>query len=257
MNQQQYINALKKALKGIDKQARDNILLEIKGLISELSTQESIEEHFGSPSELAQKYLEGEKITPTVGKKFMGFGKKLFITIGVGITVLIIGLSLLAWYFSDDSFNYADTSAEQLDRKSANWHSVEWNSDIKIEVDQGRAVFYWQDEARIYWNCGNKQNLNPVSNKMLKIRHDQCLIFLPKQSVEIKADQADIVLIKPQSSANLTLTQSKLRIAEKDGKYKFEINATRSAIGNLTSHDDALTTISINAEESQIERYEY
>lgn len=257
MNQQQYLEALKKALKGINKQNRDNIFLEIEGLISELNTQESIEEHFGSPSELAKKYLEDESISPTVAKKVMSFGKKIFITIGIVITLLILGIALFGWYFSQDSFNFADMKAKQLNKNSVNWHSIEWNSDIKINIDQGRAVIYWHDQASIYWNCGDKQDLIPVPNKVLKIRHDQCLLFLPKQALEVKANQADLVLIKPLATANISLKQSKLRIAENESKYKLDINATRSAIGDFISHDDASITIKIKAEESQIERYEY
>lgn len=257
MNQQQYLDALKKSLKGINKQNRDNILLEIEGLISELNARESIEEHFGSPSELAKKYLEGESISPTVGKKVMGFGKKIFLTIGIVITLLILGIALFGWYFSQDSFNFADMEAKQLDKSSASWHSKEWNSAIKIAIEQGRAVIYWHDQASIHWNCGDKQDLNPVPNKVLKIRHDQCLIFLPKQALEIKADQADLVLIKPLVTTNISLRQSQLRIAENGSKYKLDINATRSAIGDFASHDNASTTINIKAEESQIERYEF
>lgn len=257
MNQKQYLDALKKALKGIDRQTRDNILLEIKGLISELSTQESIEEHFGSPSELAKQYLDGENIPPTVGKKVMGLGKKIFLAIGIGITVLILALVLFGWYFNQDSFNYADPNAKQLNTKAVNWNTVEWNSDINIEIEQGRAVLYWHDKSSISWNCGDNQNLNPTPNKTLKIRHDQCLIFLPKQAIKITAHQSDVVLVKPQAITNISLNQSKLRIAEKGVKYKLEINAIRSAIGDFTSYDDASTILNIKSEESQVERYEY
>lgn len=41
------------------------------------------------------------------------------------------------------------------------------------------------------------------------------------------------------------------------GKYKLAINASRSAKGDLSSGNTASTVININAEESQIERYEY
>ena len=248
---------MKKALKGIDNQDRDNILLEIKGLIGELNTQESIEEHFGSPAELAKQYLEGERIRPSVGKKVMSLGKKIFLGIGIGVTILILGVILFGWYFSQDSFDFSDIKAKQLDKNSVNWKSVKWSSDIKIEIDQGRAVLYWHDQASIDWNCGDDQNLNPVPNKALKIRHDQCLIFLPKQAIEIKATQSDLVLIQPQIALNIALKQSKLRIAEKGEKYKLEVNASRSAIGDFLSHDDASIVLTIKAEESQIERYEY
>ena len=257
MNQQQYLDALKKALKGIDRKSRNNILLEIKSLISELSTQESIEAHFGTPTELATQYLEGEKIAPTVGKKIMGIGKNIFVVIGIGITLLILGIILTAWYFSNDHFNYADTSAKELNKDGTNWHSVEWNSDINIDVEQGRAVIYWHDQASINWNCGDKQNLNPTANKILKIRHDQCILFLPKQALTVKGNQSDIVLVKPENPAKINLRQSKLRIAKNGGNYKLQINAVRSAIGDLSFDEKASIVISIDAEESQIERYEY
>lgn len=257
MNQKQYIGALKKALKGIDNKSRDNILLEVEGLISELDVQESIEERFGSPSILAKQYLDGEKLSPTVGKKVMGIGKKVFLTIGIGITLLILGLVLSAWYFSKDSFNYADTAAKQLDKKSANWQSVEWSSSIKIDVDQGRAILYWHDKPSIDWDCKGRRGIDPVVNKAIRIRHNKCLIFLPKQALEINVEQSEVVMIKPQVTTTLVLNQGKLRIAEKGEKYKYEINATRSQIGDFKSHDDAEIIINIKSEESSVKAYEY
>lgn len=257
MNQKQYLAALKKSLKGIDSQNRDNILLEIEGHISELSTQESIEERFGTPVELAKQYLKDETISPTVGKKVMGFSKKIFLTIGILITLVVLALGLYAWFYSQDAFNYADTTAKELNINEANWNSVEWNTNIIIDIDQARAVIYWHDQPSLHWNCGEKQDLNPVPDKTLMIRHDQCLIFLPKQDVEISAKQADLVFIKPQASASIKLNQTKLRIAEKGVSYRFEIDATRSHIGSFMSKEDAPITITIKATESKIEAYEY
>lgn len=257
MNQKQYLAALKKSLKGIDNQSRDNILLEIEGHISELSTQESIEERFGTPAELAKQYLKDETISPTVGKKVMGVSKKLFLIIGIVLTLLILAIALYAWYFSHDTFDYADTTAKELNTNDANWNSVEWNTNINIDIDQVRAVIYWHDLPSLRWNCGEKQNLNPVPDKTLMIRHDQCLIFLPKQAVEITAKQADLVFIKPQAATSIQLNQTKLRIAEKGVSYHYEIDATRSHIDSFISKEDAPITITINATESEIEAYEY
>jgi len=257
MNQKQYISALKKALKGIDSKSRDSILLEIEGLISELDIHESIEERFGSPSKLAKQYLEGEELSPTVGKKVMGIGKKVFLAIGIGITLLILGLVLSAWYFSKDSFNYADTTAKQLDTKSISWNSVEWNSSIKIDLDQGRAILYWHDKPSIDWDCKGKQGIEPMANKAIRIRHNECLIFLPKQALEINVEQSEVVMIKPQVTTKLVLNQAKLRIAEKGERYKYEINATRSQVGDFVSHDDAEVIINILSEESSVKAYEY
>lgn len=257
MKQKQYIDALNKALKSTDNQNRENILLEIKGLINELSINESIEERFGSPTELAKQYLKDEPIKASAGKKAMSFGKKLFLVIGIGITVLIAGLALTAWYFSKDKFDYSDMSSKYLDITDVNWHSIDWKSDMKLEVEQGRAVVYWHNASDIKWNCRGDQNLKPTTNNALIVRHDECLLFLPKQVVGIEVKQSDLVIVKPQASVNIVVNQGKLRIAQNGEEYKFEVNATRGKVGDFTSHRDALITISVKANEANIEAYEY
>lgn len=257
MNQTQYLSALKKALNGLDGETRKNILLEIEGLVSEVGPEESIEDRFGSPEQLAKQYLEGETIHPTVGKKVTSVSKKIFLWVGITITLLALGLAAFFWYFGQDKFDYADLNAEELNRKGVNWKSMDWSSEITIELDQARAIIYWHDEQSLDWNCGNGEGVKPVANEVIKLRHNECLIFLPKQAVSFSVNQADLVLVKPETSINIKLYQSKLRVAERGNKYKFDINAKQSSVDNFNSHDDSPLVLNVRAEESQIGLYKY
>lgn len=255
MNKIQYLNAFKKELRGIDSTTRNNIVLEIESHVNELGNEVLLEERFGSPKELAQQYLEEENISPTVGKKAWGISKKILIAFAMIVILLIMIAAFFAWYSSRDKFDYADMSAPELNKSSANWHSVDWNQSTTINVNQARVIFYWHDENSIRWNCGESQDLNPA--KSFKVRHDFCLIFLPKQAAKIDIKQSDVVLINPSASVEININQSKLRLSEKEAKYQFVVNLVHSEFEGLVSDKKALEIITINAEESRIERYEY
>lgn len=257
MNQTQYLSTLKKALSGLDGETRKNILLEIEGLVSEVGPEESIEDRFGSPEQLAKQYLEGETIRPTVGKKVTSAGKKFFIGMGIAITLLGVGIAGFLWYFSQDQFDYADMNAEELNLQDVNWKSVEWNTETKFELDQARAIVYWHDEQTIAWNCGDSSEIKPVANEAIKMRHNQCLIFLPKQVTSFSANQAELVLVKPEVSINIKLHQSKLRVAEGGNKYRFDIDSKQSSVDNFNSYNDSPLVLNVTAEESQIGLYKH
>lgn len=67
MTNSQYIAILEKALAGMDKQSRTDILLEIKSHAIELGDDDfSLMEQFGAPQELAKQYLDDATIAAPV-----------------------------------------------------------------------------------------------------------------------------------------------------------------------------------------------
>lgn len=255
MNQKHYIAALKKALRGIDRRKRDDIILEIKGHFGEIGEHESLEQKFGSPAELASRYLEDEPLHTPVSKKIVGISKKLLLIIGSVLVALVLIFAILAWYWNSDKFDYANENAKELAADSTGWVSVPWESTTTIDINQSKIVLYWHDQNTLRSNCSNSKDFK--AGEPLKIRHNYCLIYVPRNAVEINAEQAHLVLVRPQSSTRLNIMQTTLKIAENGAEYRFELEAKRSRMAQFRSKDTAAISLSIHANESQVEAYEY
>ncbi|MGH1541771.1 MAG: HAAS signaling domain-containing protein [Arenicella sp.] len=254
MNNHQYIKALKKALVNMDKQSRDDIVMEIQSHIEELGDQQSLQDRFGPAVQLAQQYLDGEQVVEPLQTKVVSVGRKVFLGIGIAVPLVIVLAVALIWWMSGDEFNYADETATELDSNDANWRSVSWDGDVDISIEQAKVVLYWHKAESVRWNC--KQSPN-VMQGQLKIRHDSCLIFLPERLTKIDANQGSIVLVRPEKTVQMTVKQSDLRIAENGTQYRYDLTKNRSKVSGLVSHEGAGVDIAINAYESSIERYEY
>ena len=254
MTNNQYITALKKALAGLDRASRDDIIQEIQSHAAE--SGKPLLERFGSPDELAKQYLDGEIIANPVGKKILGIGKKLFAWIGIGFVVLIAAVALFIWYMSGDDFNYADENAAELKSQSADWVSKEWDAPLTIKLDQAATVFYWHDAKSIRWSCLGDTQPRIGDDAVMSIRHSKCLVFLPKTAVTMNATQSETVIVRPQVSLDINMEQASLRVAENGVKYRYVTDASRSKIEGLQSHDDAEYTISIKSHESMVAPYQ-
>ena len=262
MTNEQYIAAMKKALEGLDRTSRDDIIKEIQSHEAESGT--SLLERFGSPESLAEQYLEGEVLkTPVIkqvggiGKSVFNFGKKMLLWVCVLISTLIFAIIYFIWNVSSDDFNYADESAVELHVNSADWISTDWVSGMTVDIDQSSVVIYWHDEPTVRWQCnGAKHPSTNIKKDELRIRQSKCLIMIPKESVKLISDQAQVVLVRPQSAVDIKIKQTGLRIAENKTKYRYIVNSAKTSFEGLESHDDAEITIKIESEQAQISAYE-
>ena len=253
MTNEQYIAALTKALGGLDKTSRSDIIKEIQS--HEAESGSSLLERFGSPEKLAEQYLEGEVIKAPVTQKVAGYGKKLFLWVGILASTLLVAMFFFFWNVASDDFDYSNETAAELDPKSADWVTKDWATGASIDIEQSSAVFYWHDSPTIRWQCNSSQP--PVlSDEKLTIRQSKCLIMLPKVNMEIVTDQAQIVLVKPQASIDMNIKQTGLRIAENGNQYRYDVNANRSNFSDLKSYDEAEVTIKIKSLEAMISAYE-
>lgn len=253
MTNDQYIAALKKALGGLDSNSRNDIIKEIQSHSAE--TGASLLERFGSPKALAEQYLEGEIIKTPVIEKVGGFGKKMFLWVGILASTMLAAMVFFIWNVSSDDFNYADETAEQLDSASADWVTKPWTAGMEIEVDQSSVVIYWHDHPTVRWQC-NGAELPVIDAEKLTLRQSKCLLVVPKVDTKIVTDQAQIVLVKPQASLDLNIKQTGLRIAENEMQYNYAVNTNRSKFDGFKSYDDAEYTIKIEALEAMISPYE-
>ncbi len=253
MTNDQYIAALNKALSGLDSASRRDIVQEIQS--HEAESGSSLLERFGDPTMLAEQYLEGETISPSVAQKAGGFGKKMFLWVGILASTMVVAMMLFIWTASSDDFDYSNEMAEELDQTSADWVTKPWAEGMSIAIDQSSAVIYWHDDSTVRWQC-NSSEAPVIDAEKLSIRQSRCLLMVPKTALKLTTDQAQVVLVRPQSSINLDITQTSLRVAENDTQYRFEVNKNRSNFSGLSSFDDAEHTITIKSQESMVSAYE-
>jgi nitrogen fixation-related uncharacterized protein len=254
MTNNQYITALKKALSGLDRASRNDIIKEIQGSAAESTTP--LVERFGSADELAKQYLDGVIVAKPIAEKIWGLSKKLFIAIGIAVVAAIVIISLLIWSWSGDKFDYADENSPELSKNKATWVTKPWTSNLDIKVNQSSSVFYWHDEPTIRWDCKGEEPEQQGETGLLFSR-GQCFVYLPIVPTTLSADQAKVVIVKPLNSINIEARQSAVRIAENGVKYKYEVESNRSNINNLLSQDGAEHTISIKSNEAMISSYTY
>lgn len=257
MNENEYIKALKKALSGMDSASRDTVIREIQSHITEAGANAAndLEQRFGTPEALAQDYLDGQPVTTPVIKKASSFGKKILMVLGSSVVVLALLIAGFIYWFSGDDFDFADEQASELTDSSRAWQNAPLTGTPVIKINQARAVFYWHDAAEVRWSCKGESTPETDEANTYNIRHKDCLVYLPKQDVQIEGDQADVVLIHPQSAVNLKLRQSQLRMAEKESAYDYQITAERSKVEGFSANSEATTRITVNAFESQLIHY--
>ena len=258
MKNSQYIKTLEKALAGMDKQSRADILLEINSHVEELGDDNfSLLERFGSPEDLAKQYLEGATIAMPIKGRVSFWGKRLLLSIAAACIFVIVATVISIWYLSQDDFNFANEQATQLQIDNSNWNTTETFQPIELNIDQSQASIYWHSKNQVSWKCkGANPDMNPASTR-LDIRHNNCLIFLPSKPVSISINQASVVIVRPQGNVALRMQQASLRIAENGAEYQYIISKDRSNIGQFKSSPSATVTVDIKAMESTIEHYQF
>ena len=257
MNENEYIKALKKALSGMDSASRDTVIREIQSHITEAGANgaDDLEQRFGTPESLAKDYLDGQPLPTPIAEKAGSFGKNILMVLGGSVLALILLVTGLVLWFSTDDFDFANEESSELTDSDRSWKNAAVTGTPLIKVDQARTVFYWHDAAEIRWSCKGDSSPETDEDNVYNIRHKDCLVYLPKQAVQIEGDQADIVLIHPQSAVNLKLHQGQMRIAEKDSTYDYQVTEKRSQVKGFSANSEATTRITINAVESQLLHY--
>jgi hypothetical protein len=251
MNNKQFISKLNKALSGLDKSSKNDIIQEIKSHAAESGAP--LIEQFVSVDELAKQYLDGEKIAKPITTKIWGMSKSFFKIVGIVVITLIAIIALFSYYFTKDKFNYADENAVELSTKNS-WQSQEWTTDLELISDQASLVLYWHDTNTVRWDCKG-DSPEKVSDSSLLFRRSHCLVYLPKVTTVLNAEQSQIVLVKPQVSLSIDARQASIRVAEKGEKYKYELDTNRTKFTDLNSADDAQYTIKFKTKETSISAY--
>lgn len=257
MNRKQYIASLRRSLRGINRNSREEIVREIESHIREMPEESSLVDRFGTPDELAKRYLEGVHVAPSAGKRAIGIGKTLLAVIGSIVLAVMIAVIVFFNYWNRDSFDYSNESAAELGDSTWGWHQVDRRSSLTVNVEQAKSVFYWHARDTLTWHCEGNDGEDRYQGEKLDIRQDECVIYLPRYLTSLNVKQGDVVLVRPQADIRVDITQGKLRIAENDTAYRYQINSNRSDIGDFRSDESAPVLIDIEAMESRAEYYSY
>ncbi len=255
MNNKTYLTKLEKCLSGLDKPSKQDILQEIKSYTND--SDSPLIDRFGSPEELAKQYLDGVITAPKISKKIFNITKKLIIVMSLAFTALLLTVGIAAWYIAKDKFNYADINAKQLDTSSVVWKSIAAPSELNIHINHAKAVLYWHDKDTVTYQCSREKNQRIDSN-VLKIHSDNCFLFVPKQTKSININAAKVVLVEPESSLDIKIDKTNLKIAENEKFYNYDITGERYKVSkNLRQSETAEITLSIEAFKATVEEYEY
>ena len=253
MNNEQFLKALKQALNALDKAEREDILREIASYAEDSSA--SLHDRLGDPDELAQQYLDGTPPTLPLAKKALSIGMKIIMGFVITLILIIIIGVVVVWQLSQDPFDYADTTAEELNITGADWQHLELSTPLTIEVDQAKVAFYWSDDNQLHWQCKGEKSIEPKEG-VFRLRHQSCLVFLPPVEHTINADQASVVIVEPKANVNARLYQSQIRMAQGDTDINYMIKGERFIVSDiLISDSQADIQMKVEAFESAIEEY--
>lgn len=240
------------------KQAREDILREIQSHIEEFDGgSNSLIERFGPPQELADQYLDGEPVKPTLSKKAIGFGRTVFLFIGITVAALIAVIAVVVRIYTTDDFDYANEGATELTDGRSLWPSINIATQVDLEIQQARVTLYWHDKPTLDWKCRSDDQDEDFNPTQTKIRHNSCLLFLPVQPATIRSQQSHLVMVRPRAAVHINLVQSDLRIAENRNDYQYQIEQRRSSVDPFRSVPNAPVKIKIVADESSVKQYEY
>ncbi|MEM7168823.1 MAG: hypothetical protein AAF530_01540 [Pseudomonadota bacterium] len=256
----EYIAALKKALRGLDRKTRDDVVLEIEGHIAALSEDNlSLIDRFGTPEALAGQYVEQQsgvdRQTKSLGQRVAGLGKGVLILIGSVTVLLVAGITLIVYSFDGDDFDYANQAAPELSATAEGWESRPWTGPVEINAQQAQIVLYWHGQDSLRWHCDGRQ-FN-VGGRSMEVRHAHCLVFLPHSAASIQAEQSAVTIVRPQADVDIDLDQSRLRLAAGSQAYRFDIESDLSDVADFPNDPSAPLAVTIIARESLVEPYAY
>lgn len=257
MSTNTYLKELKKQLAPLDAQKKKEILQEIQSYITESNVDYSLlVERFGTPTELAQSYLEDVPLKEQQGNKAWASVKKALIIIGFFVLFTIISVSAIMYYFLQDDFDYSAYTAKSVSQKLEKpWQRFE--NITNLDISQSRVIIYWSEEEHMQASCTAKNSDKALQKEnTFVVNQTRCFIKLPKQSINIKSNQTKVVLVEPTASVHLESEQSHIQLAVKERLYRFELNAQESDVNNFSSHKDGIL-IKAKLFQSELSPYEY
>ncbi len=264
MSSQKYIKEFKSKLDCIESKTKNEIVKEIESLITQNDDYLSLEKRLGSPSDLANTYLEDiPKIKPIKKRIYTGLQKTLAIITLIIISIIIIA-SIFISNFIDDPYDYSSYTSNSINSKiETPWVKIDNVKNIKIQ--QSKVIFYASTENELSYSCTKEveyKNLNnDIVNKNnsfndISISQSRCIIKLPNNIVNLNINQSSVYLIEPINEIRIDSEQSEIKLAQKKSIYNFKVNIKSSDFKDLISNENGIK-IDAKLFQSSFGKYEY
>jgi len=254
MKTNDYIKQLKKHLSVLEHNKKEEIVKEIESYIEESDASYSLlVERFGTPQELANSYLEDMPINESKGKKIWSKTKKAVFTIIIFLIVVSIAVAIFVYNIIKDPFDYAKFDANTIDTKVENqWKKID-NID-SLDIEQAKVVLYGSDKNVFEVSCEGNKNIQ--NENTFVIKQSRCFLKVPKQKLNIKSIQSEIVFVEPKDEIQFNSRQSRIRVASKKTQYKYELNGEESDFKKIKSNEEGIL-IKGKVYQSEVVPYEY
>jgi hypothetical protein len=255
MNNQQYLKALKKALNPLSRAEKSDIVREINSYTED--SDAPLIDRFGDPKELAAQYMDGSRPVIPVAEKAIRFGKKIIIGFCLLLVALIALVAVIFSFFTKDQFNYADTSATELNINSGGWVKESVYGSMTLDIEQTKIAIYSSEDNTFAWNCKGDGSSAPTNNTFTA-KQKSCLVYLPQGAHSINANQSSVVIVEPKAGLSIKARQTEIKMAEGGNTYRYNITADRAKVKlDLVSDENSPITIDIDVYEGWVGRYSY
>lgn len=254
-----YMTSVKRALRGVDRATRAQVLKDIEAHLRDFDG-EDIVGHFGSADALVAQYLEDMDYQPSLVRKIFRAcaqaGRAVLLGLGALVVAIIVAIWGLWWYGGNDDFDLADPTAPQL--HTAGWQRTAYGAQsIAFDIRQGRLVLYWHDAPEVRWRCRGRNGGIPLNGQTFTLRHGRCLVFMPHIASKVEVFQGRLTVVRLAADTTIDSTQSTIRTVY-DQAYRLVYTLNDSEmVGPIIANDTSPITVTLTAFQSKIRPYTY
>ena len=265
MNKQQYLQQFKRSLRVAPKNIREDIIDDFEAILAAEDVQEDgLVERFGTPQELAEKYLEDSDVELPWYTLLMHFGRNLLLLIGVcALLVVLILYGLYAYYDDKRYFEYTNLQLAQT--------SSEFGQELRIAtipssfaIEQAHVVLYSHTSPELLLRCRSeieekekiRLQIQLERKNLVSLFRNACLVFVPEQStLSLSVVQSEVNLIEPLANLRITGSQSSFALYSKNVQYRLEVEARQSIVHTLPQETNSPWRLSFDIYQSDLESY--
>ena len=265
MNTQQYLRQFKRHLRVVPKNIREEIVQDFEAILAEgEEQQQDLLERFGTPQELAAKYVEESDVELPWYSPVLKYGRNFLLLMGLGAILLAaVFYGFFAYFIDKRYFEYTDLKlAKTYNEFSNEVHLATVPASLAIE--QAHVVLYSHSSPELLLRCRGKiedkakiqLQMELEQKNLVSIFRNACLVFVPEQSaLSLSVLQSEINIIQPQLSLEIKGNQSSIALFSQDIEYSIELQARQSSVQVLPQETASPWRLSFDLYQSELEEY--
>lgn len=250
MDKTTYRKKFIKAIRFAPKKVRQEILADLDAILADPNTKM---QRLGTPEYLAGQYLQDAEISSSRLRRILFFSRNLLAILGtLALALMALGYALYAYYGDYRPFDYADVQLAYSHEDFNNEYRIDFTEKTHFSVYQAQAALYSHDEDDILMRCAGSLD-NP---KQMNIKQNSCLIFVPKHTFSLEAEQSQVTLIEPKNNWDIQVKQTGLFLHQGASSYRIIQEAEKSGGVTYKSDEDAEITLKFNIIQSSAKVYQ-